>query len=268
MPVLRLPYRPPYDWDYHARFYSWYAVRPFEQVSASEYRRDFQFAGATGEVSVRPDAERCELVARYSHPARGARQFLKQRLTHLFDLEHDPATSGAALARVPELQVLLERHPGVRLPTGFNAWESALSVILGQLISVKQAQNLLHDLLAWPEAHTPEGLCQLNLDFLKTTRAKKIALQQLAAAVAEGTVSLAPGQALADFGRSVLPLRGIGPWSASCMAMRCLGHSAACPSGDLVIRRALEQLPADTLRRIDPYGGYLAALLWRHYAMG
>ena len=267
MPTLELPYIAPYAWDYHVRFYQWYAVRPVETMTADLYTRDFMWAGATGRVEVRCDAAGERLIATYTHPHKGAKAYLRQRLTHLFDLGHNPAISAEALHRVPHFKQLQQRHPGVRLPTGFDPWESALSVILGQLIGIKQAQQLLTELLSRPEAHSPEGLANLDLAFLKTTGIKKLALHNLARAVVEGQVDLTGAQPLADFERALLALKGIGPWTASSMAMRCLGHCAAFPAKDLVVARALATLPKGTADAIAPYRGYLTALLWRHYAM-
>ena len=70
----------------------------------------------------------------------------------------------------------------------------------------------------------------------------------------------------------LLALPGVGPWTASYIAMRALGDPDAFPAGDLGLRRTSAGLggPADTdalerrSHRWRPWRAYAAQHLWTH----
>jgi len=51
---LRLPFRPPYDWDSIIRFLGARAIPGVESATESSYRRTFSIAGMTGTMEIRP----------------------------------------------------------------------------------------------------------------------------------------------------------------------------------------------------------------------
>lgn len=91
----------------------------------------------------------------------------------------------------------------------------------------------------------------------------------LARAVLDGTVDLAPGGDREETVRRLLALPGIGPWTASYLAMRALGDPDVLLDTDLAIRRgaAALGLPEDTLHahaeRWRPWRSYATIRLWR-----
>jgi AraC family transcriptional regulator of adaptative response / DNA-3-methyladenine glycosylase II len=102
-------------------------------------------------------------------------------------------------------------------------------------------------------------------------RARAGALRALALAVLDGSLDLRPGADREAAGRALLSLPGIGPWTASYVAMRALGDSDAFPPGDAAVRRALERLGQDggaaaaqrLAERWRPWRSYALMHLWR-----
>ena len=96
--------------------------------------------------------------------------------------------------------------------------------------------------------------------------ARKRALLGLCAALAEGSVVIDPGVDRQELVERLVPLPGIGPWTAGYIAMRALGDPDVFLPTDLGIRHAVERLGGDG----DPRA--LAALAerwrpWRSYAL-
>lgn len=176
------------------------------------------------------------------------------RVRRLFDLDADPHAIHAVLGRDRMLAPLLRRRPGIRVPGAWDAFELAVRAIVGQQVSVAAARTILGRIAA-THGIAPEALADVTVDGMPRKRAETI--RTLARAVASGEVVL---------GRDDLTqLPGIGPWTASYIAMR-LGDADAFPAGDLVLRRNAGDLrERELLRRAEkwrPFRAYAAMLLW------
>ena len=92
-----------------------------------------------------------------------------------------------------------------------------------------------------------------------------------AAALADGSLPLGPGDAGADQRSALLAMPGIGPWTADYVRMRVLGDTDVFLPGDVAVRAgaAAAGLPAepreldDWAMRTAPWRSYLTAHLWR-----
>jgi len=87
----------------------------------------------------------------------------------------------------------------------------------------------------------PERVAGADLRGLGLTGGRVVALQALARAVAAERLALDRGADWDDTGARLRAMPGIGPWTASYIAMRALGDPDACPVADLGLRRALER---------------------------
>ena len=107
---------------------------------------------------------------------------------------------------------------------------------------------------------------------------KMRALRALAQAVATDGLDLTGLGALVaeDAHRTLVAVKGIGPWTADIFLLFCLGHPDAFPAGDLALQEAarlalgLKQRPdARRLEQIAerwrPLRGIAARLLWSYY---
>ena len=113
---------------------------------------------------------------------------------------------------------------------------------------------------------TPAQVVNANLDELGSTRARKETLKRLAQAILDGKISLEPSQEIEKFMHDILAIKGIGPWSANYIALRALRHTDAFPESDLILARALTGYSKESVERMRPWRGYVAALLWRESA--
>src|SRR5262249_27185560 len=136
--TLRLPYRAPYDWSGVLGFLARRAIPGVEAVQDGVYRRTIGVEGMQGIVDVRAGDDAC-LVATITADRLPALAAIAARLRHLFDLDADPEPIAAHLRRDPALASRLARHPGVRVPGAWDAFELAVRALLGQQVSVSAA---------------------------------------------------------------------------------------------------------------------------------
>ncbi|MBW8889432.1 MAG: DNA-3-methyladenine glycosylase 2 family protein [Fibrobacteres bacterium] len=277
---LSLPFRPPFDWDASLDYYRSHAIDGLEAFSEGAYERLFRFgSGPAGHlrVSLGTGAKlRLQVrggdVADLGRAARAVRR--------MFDLDADPAEVAAAFAGAPGLDRLLRLRPGLRAPRGWDAFETAVCAVLGQLVSIPQANRLIAQLIeayGEPVAHPlggtarlfprPESLADSDLARVGTTGARKAALRELAARVAAGNLSFSSAQDPIAFRASLRSIKGIGPWTAEYVSLRALGDVDAFPAADLVLQRAIASDPGLDPERVRPWRGYAAAHLWRAWTL-
>lgn len=275
---LSLSYRPPYDFQGLLQFYRAHQMGPLERIDEDTYTRVLYFNGKTGTVTVRNQTEESCLISEIDFPDTTMIHAIVTRVRSMFDLDSDPVLVANALESVPAIKKILKKHPGIRLPSGWDPFEVAVSAILGQLVSIERGRSLVKDLIDLTgedtfEKHgqhirlfpSPAKVWLSDLSSLKTTQKRKDTLKLFARSVAEGTLTLDPAQDMDQFYRAVLAIPGIGPWTAHYMALKALKHTDAFPETDLVLARALEIVGPENSQKVSPWRGYLAALLWREY---
>jgi AraC family transcriptional regulator of adaptative response / DNA-3-methyladenine glycosylase II len=113
---------------------------------------------------------------------------------------------------------------------------------------------------------SPAALAAADLTGLGVPRSRRDALTTLAAALAGGEIALDPGADRIEVERRLLAEPGIGPWTASYIALRALGDPDVFLPTDVGVRHALAALGA----RTEPHS--VAALAqrwrpWRSYAL-
>lgn len=276
--VLRLAYRPPYDVAAVLGFFGRRALAGVEQVEGLALRRTLvwpQPAGALhGWVEARFVPDRHEVhvaVAPSLAPVLGG---VLQRVRHALDLDADPARIDPVLAGIA--------GPGMRLPGAFAGFETAVRVVLGQQVTVKAARTLVQRLVArfgtpvatpwpalthaFPEAATIAAADPEAIGTLGIVRQRVKALQALAAAVAEGTLSLHPAAPLEATLAALHALPGVGDWTAQVIAMRALGWPDAWPATDIGLLNALgTRDPKQATAQAEawrPWRAYAVMALW------
>jgi AraC family transcriptional regulator of adaptative response / DNA-3-methyladenine glycosylase II len=295
--ALRLDYRPPYELGATLDFLRTRAIPGLEVVDSAGYSRVIAPVAEEGSaepgwlrVAAAPDGERAlDLEVRGVPPGRLLP--LVESVRRMFDLDADPLTVGEALAGSDELRPLLRERPGLRLPGGWDGFETAVRAILGQQVSVGAGRRFAARLarrfgthletplapgleLAFP---TPEALADADIGAIGLTRARAETVREMARAVLDGRVDFRAERTLEDFVARWCALPGVGPWTAHYVALRTLGHPDAFPAADLVLRRALASEPGGALSARDlraaaeawrPWRAYAVIHLWRQAALG
>ncbi|WP_049622759.1 DNA-3-methyladenine glycosylase 2 family protein [Frateuria defendens] len=286
--VLRLGYRPPYDFAALLAFLRNRALPGVESVDEHGYARVFGPAEAPGwlHLTAWPNGEHALKLA--LHGASPAQLLpVVTRLRRMFDLDADPQAIAGVLGAAPALKPLLRQHPGQRLPGGWDGFEIAVRAVLGQQVSVAAARTLASRIvhrygqpLAAPAAAglerlfpTPERLAEADLREVGVTTARAATLRGIAQALLDGRIDFRAEQPLDAFVAHWVALPGIGEWTAHYMAMRALGHPDAFPAADLILRRAAGQGTALSTRALAalaeawrPWRAYAVMHLWRSVA--
>lgn len=281
--VLRLAYRPPYDWAHMQEFLARRVLAGVERVDGAGYARTLACPGGHALLAVRALAGHDALELRVAGAPSAALLPLATAARRVFDLAGDPARIGAELATDPLIGPLVAQRPGLRIPGAWDPFECAVRAVLGQQVSVAAGRTFAGRLVgrcgeplrsaAEGLTHlfpTPASLAHADLGGLGITATRTAALKALARAVLERRVNFSA--APADVAAALAALPGIGPWTAQYVALRALGEPDAFPHGDWVLRRMAAPpggpvLSAHELeeraRRWRPWRGYATIHLWR-----
>ena len=283
-PMVRLvlSYRPPFDWNSLLGYYQRHQIGGVEAIESGIYSRVFHLreSGATGFFRARPHPRKPALLLEMT--ITDTRQLLNavQRIRSMFDMDADPLLIAEAFAQSSLLKRLHAECPGARLARGFDPFETAISAIVGQVISVPQASRVTSQLVATygekirhPLSGTPVRifpgpriLAESDLQALKITSRKRAAIREFSARVAAGVLEIDPAGDLHDFRTTVRCIAGIGAWTAEYIALRAFGDTDAFPATDLVVQRFMRTNPEADVDSVRPWRGYLAVCLWNRHA--
>ncbi|NVO04591.1 MAG: DNA-3-methyladenine glycosylase 2 family protein [Rhodoferax sp.] len=288
---LKASYRPPYDVAAMLAFLQQRAIPGVEVVdlAALSYQRtlalDFNGQALSGWVQARFVPSHCTVEFLISESLLPALPRLMADLRHLFDLDADPAAIASCLG---ERFAGLE---GLRVPGTLDGLELAVRGILGQQITVAAARTLsirLVQTLGQPIAtpfpaltHVFPSAVQLaavapdTLGALGVVKQRQAAIRALAQAVASNAISLRPGGDVAQTMAALQALPGIGPWTASYIAMRALRWPDAFPAGDVALQSALgvrqAKSPAQEAERLAqawrPWRSYAVVRAWHSLSL-
>jgi AraC family transcriptional regulator, regulatory protein of adaptative response / DNA-3-methyladenine glycosylase II len=276
-----LSYRQPLDWDHMLGFLAARAVPGVEEVAGRAYRRTLRLPHGHGVLQLTPRERHVECALMLADlrdlgPAAG-------RCRRLLDLDCDPATIDAHLARDPLLTPLVRKRRGLRVAGTVDGAELAIRAVLGQQVSVAAARTAagrLTDALGEPLpcadgglTHlfpTPEAIAAADPATLSGPARRRRTLQALAGALARGELVIDSGSDRGETRAALLAIPGVGPWTAEYIAMRALTDPDAFLPSDLGVERALSGLRAASgTRRIArlaerwrPWRAYALAHLW------
>jgi AraC family transcriptional regulator of adaptative response / DNA-3-methyladenine glycosylase II len=277
---LKLSFRPPFDWESLLHFYRTHPIPGIETVAADYFERIFRIDGKVGLFRAQSSATDSHLILRIVASDTRILFEVISRVKRMFDLDSDPMLLAESFASQPLLATLLRRFPGLRLPGGWDSFETAICAILGQLVSAGQRSELVRQLVAgYGEmiAHPLTGeaihlfpdaaiLAEADLAAIKTSPGRRDAIRDFSRRVLSGAVSLTGAQDPLSFRRALLQTRGIGSWTAEYISLRAIGDTDAFPRTDLILKRALESHPEIDLRVVKPWRSYAAIYLWKEFA--
>ncbi|HUB00949.1 MAG TPA: AlkA N-terminal domain-containing protein [Terracidiphilus sp.] len=285
--VLRLSYRPPYDWDNMLAFFEARAIPGVELVEHGCYLRTIEIDGALGSIAVAHLPRAQSIEVRILFPRLKALPVIAARVRRLFDLSADIETIDRHLSADPALAGLIRERPGLRAPGGWDGFEIAIRAVLGQQISVTAARRLAGRLVALHGHPLPapfrnhDSLSHVFPGARRLASASSIGLAMPAArlatlkAVAEAAAAhpnlFQPLSAIEETVARLKAIRGIGEWTAQYIALRAVREPDAFPAADLGLLRSAGSIhgasmnPAALLQRAEawrPWRAYAAQHLW------
>lgn len=281
--VLRFPYRQPFAHRPLFAFLGRRAVPGVESYDGITYRRSLRLPYSAGVASL--TARDGYVEGRMRLDDMRDLTAAVQRCRRLLDLDADPVAVRAAFENDPLLRERARAVPGIRVPGTVDGFEVAVRAILGQQVSVSGARTLAARVVAalgkpltapsqgvtalFPDA---DALVEADLSGLGVTGARQRALRAVAGAVADGELVLDAGADRDETRTRLLELAGIGPWTASYIALRALRDPDAFMPTDLGIRRAfssaaIETDPEEYSDRWRPWRAYAQQYLWTDIPM-
>lgn len=227
----------------------------------------------------------------HQSPSQQGKQAVVRYVTDWFDLETDLQPFYAMAARDPLLREVVEHHAGLRIMGMPDLFEAFVWAITGQQINLTFAYTLKRRLIeqfgtshlvggieywAFPSADTIASLQVEQLKKLQFSGRKAEYIIGIARELAEGRLAkdelLEKTEQQAE--KQLVAIRGVGPWSAHYVMMKCLRFNSAFPVSDVGLHNALkqqlglEQKPAiaEIEKLAEPWAGwqaYATFYLWR-----
>lgn len=253
-----------------------------ERLEGDTYTSAVQLSSGPALLTLRlaPDAVRAEISA-------GSGAEAHALVIGLLGLDED-AAAFARLAKKLGLARLVAGRPELRISQTPSIFDGLLWSIIGQQINFPFACLLKRRLIeraGTPFAgglHAPPlpaavaALEPGDLLPLQFSRQKADYVIQTARLVAEGKLDLASLRAMSATRaeRTLLAVRGLGPWSVNYLMMRALGFPDCVPLGDTSVTSGLQALltlderpDIDATRRLmavfSPYRSLATAHLWQ-----
>jgi AraC family transcriptional regulator of adaptative response / DNA-3-methyladenine glycosylase II len=279
--ALDLAAHPPYDGDGVLRWLAARLVPGVEELAGDAYRRTLRLPAGPGVVALEPRGDHVRATLRLSAAVDVPAALGRCRA--LLDLDADPEAHNAALAADPALAPLVSANPGLRAPGTVDPPETAIRAVLGQQVSLAAARTFARRLVAACGAPlakadgaltrafpAPERIAAADLGAIGLPRTRQRTVRELARRLAEGDLDLDLAAGADELRDRLLAVSGIGPWTASYIALRALGDRDAFPATDAGIRRGARalRLPDDPsalqehAERWRPWRAYAAQHLW------
>jgi AraC family transcriptional regulator of adaptative response / DNA-3-methyladenine glycosylase II len=278
---LRLAVRAPLDDGRLFGFFAARAVVGVETGDRSHYARSLRLPRGGGVAVLRPAGDYVECDLHLDDVA--DTQAAVHRCRRMLDLDADPMAIDALLGADPVLGPLVALRPGVRSPGHPDGAELVVRAVLGQQVSVSGARTTAGRLVErFGEAvTTPVGgvthrfpsaaaLAAADVTDIPVPRTRGRALIEVCRRLSEGELVVDDGASRDDVARQLQTVPGIGPWTASYVAMRALGDPDVFLPTDIGVRNALRGLgvPSDAAsasRFADawrPFRSYALHHLW------
>ncbi|MGL3199957.1 MULTISPECIES: DNA-3-methyladenine glycosylase 2 family protein [Curtobacterium] len=288
---VHLPARAPFDAQGLLEWHALHALPGTEQVDVgpdgrvSSYGRLVSLPGGTGWFRATAAAGRAvgiDLQVRVEDLS--DLPVLVARVRALFDLDADPIAVDSVLATLPELATAVGRVPGIRLPGAVDPHEVVVRTLIGQQVSVAAARTAQTRLVGALGAVTPESvlpggrlfptvdvIADQGATVLRGPAARVQTILRVAAALADGSLVVDPGQSVQELRAGLLAVKGIGPWTADYVALRVRHHPDLFLHSDLAVRNGAQELGLPgavrelSLRseQVAPWRSYLTMHCWR-----
>ncbi|HEY4355874.1 MAG TPA: AlkA N-terminal domain-containing protein [Acidobacteriaceae bacterium] len=278
--TLSLKYRKPFDWDSLLATFKAHQLPGLESVSDEFYERIFHLDRRTGYFRVaHGSARRGELKLTLYGASEQATAKIAARVRRMFDLDLDPAEVAVVMHGQPHLGDAWSKHPGLRVARTWDRFETLITTVLGQLVSVNFGRTLIHELMQGygnrvkhpvtgqgiPLFPAPKVLQGAGLLDVRTSVMRRTAIRGLASAAVDGTLPLNHDPEPKALRRTLLALPGIGAWTAEYVAMRAFDDNDAFPATDYGLKQEILRHPEMNVNAVRPWRAYAAVALWKDF---
>lgn len=280
---IKLSYRPPFNLPMLLRFFRERALDGMEYVDEKQYCRAVMLKGKPGWYRV--FEKDTNLYLEFSSNLIGSLSSIVNRVNRQFDLECHPLLIQESLAKDENLKEVIQSNPGLRIPGAFDQFEICVRAVAGQLISVKAARSICSRLVtsfgenisdpttpltrSFPSPYTVSRIEEQELkEACGLTLNKARTIIELARAIERGELRLVSNsnQNPLPIYKQLQKIKGIGPWTASYIALRTHLDPNAFPAGDLVVRKILGSDNIEELEQMSlnwqPWRSYATIYLW------
>ena len=263
---LKLFYRPPYAWQHCLQFLKARVIPGLEWVEGDTYHRTLRFGETKGYFSItnRPEQHFLELGLHLNDYQ--SLNPITQRIKSLFDIDAPVERIDQHL--MAELDKSFNYLPGLRIPGIWNNFEAGVRAILGQQVSITQAQKMVTAVIEelgedlkinqhtskklFPE---PEVVADHSLDFLRMPSSRRETLRRLARHYQSADDP--------DDIDNWLSIKGIGPWTVNYVKIRGSKDPDVFLAGDSGVNNALKKIASiPSLEDTKPWRSYLTFQLW------
>lgn len=276
----RLEYRPPYDWDSLLGHLERRAIDDVETVIDGVYRRSFVEHGRWGAVEIARATRGNALKVTVHSLDERAFDAIVPRVARVFDLAADPTVLGGRFSRDPLLAPMIIARPGLRIPGGWDGFETAVRTILGQQVTLEAGRRLTgqlvrlcgersaHESPVFPDA---TSVAAADLSKLGMPETRKKTLVAMAKAALDDPGLFRSTGSLEGTIAKLRAIRGVGEWTAHYIALRAIREADAFPAGDIGLlrgatlagkRRVTEPELLALAERWRPWRAYAAQHLW------
>ena len=251
--TIRLPYRPPFEWESIAKFFQTTATPGVEFVQSGLYRRTVRLDNTEGFIEVRNDAGESRLMVRIELSNYDCLMPIVERIRRILDLEADPVQISTHLSRNPTLAPLVQKRPGLRVPGVWDGFELVVKMLvdshstrgqsnfpMGQLVQAfgkplkHQVEGLTH---LFP---TPEALADAGLESLGLSSSLAQLIRRLSRRVAAKELRFDSSNSLEETISRAGRFCEMDDCMAQYIAMRAFGEPDAFPVGDPHLKQLAE----------------------------
>jgi AraC family transcriptional regulator, regulatory protein of adaptative response / DNA-3-methyladenine glycosylase II len=239
--VLRLHYRPPFDFGATRAHLERWALPGVESVEDGAYQRAIGTARQASWLRVSAVEGMAELRLQAFGVAPGDIPPLVRRVRRMFDLDADMAAMQRALSEDRVLAARMAHRPGLRLPGAWDGFEAVVAELFVSACEPDAARELLLRVISrhgQVHADAPAGLGFVfpSAERLAVAQTEALGvapplaqrLRTLAVAVRDGALRFGVGQDNESFIRTCCAATGIEPHRARWLAMRVLGDPDVC----------------------------------------
>lgn len=284
--TLKLGYKDPFRYEALLNFLAHRAISKIEKIENNKYYKTLAIKKNNeyvyGYIIVENNQEKSALEITLSESLIKVLPQVLNIIKNIFDLNTDPYTVYNVLEDanriIPDCFKL-----GTRIPGSPNDFEMCVRAIIGQLISVEKASEVLsrfcqkygQKIVTGIEGleyvfPIPEAIASIDSIYdelcpLKMTRTKASAIEGIAQLLIKKNINFKRVIDSKEVKNAMLKVKGIGPWTTDYIAMRSMNETDILLTSDYAIKKILKNKKIEDISIFDkyqPYRTYLTIGLW------